>query len=157
MLFFCFIPPPPQSAKHSWKHTNGQPNEHLSLAICMLGVSLSPSVWKPICISYPPETPVIGFGPSTNGSPQLRQSHPWLQWGGGGGGSNTIIRASLRFEKRLNCSINLRKPSIFYWSFSNRSEALPLPHYSLHQIFLHSTPLPCQAKRVDFGLLLFVY
>ena len=33
------------------------------------------------------------------------------------------IRASLRFKKRLNFSINLRKLSIFYWYFSNRSEA----------------------------------
>ena len=34
------------------------------------------------------------------------------------------IRTSLRFEKRLNFSINPRKLSIFYRSFSNRSEAL---------------------------------
>ena len=33
-------------------------------------------------------------------------------------------RASLRFEKRPNVSINLRKLSIFSWVFSNRREAL---------------------------------
>ena len=53
----------------------------------------------------------------------------------GGGGSakrqiyetkKTIIRASLRFEKRLNFSINTRKLSIFHRYVSNRSEALPI-------------------------------
>ena len=34
------------------------------------------------------------------------------------------VVASLRFEKRLKFSINPRKLSIFYRSFSNRSEAL---------------------------------
>ena len=34
-----------------------------------------------------------------------------------------VCKASLRFEIRLNFSINPRKLSILYWYFSNRSEA----------------------------------
>ena len=37
---------------------------------------------------------------------------------------SVMIRASLRFEIILNFLINPRKKSIFYWSFSNQSEAL---------------------------------
>ena len=50
------------------------------------------------------------------------------------------IRASLRVEKRLNFSINLRKLSVFYRSFSNRSEAL-------HMIlFIQYPPTPVVLK-----------
>ena len=47
----------------------------------------------------------------------------------------TTTWASLRFEKRLNLSINPRKLQIFYRNILNRSEALP-PSY----LFVETVP-----------------
>ena len=49
---------------------------------------------------------------------ELNYQNKGVGWGGG------MIRASLRFDKRLNFSIYPRKLSIFCRSFSDRSEAL---------------------------------
>ena len=76
--------------------------------------------------------------------------------------------ASVRFEKRLNVSINLRKLSIFSQVFLNQSEALGMgveewcsslkfPPGLGFVCFVVINPRVLSANRVDFGLLLLFY
>ena len=61
----------------------------------------------------------------------------------------TVIRATLRFEKRRHFSINLQKLSVFYRSFSNQSGALTATNGPCHTTHFSARFLWRIRKRVN--------